>query len=85
MKPATPPECFFFVEPDPSGKEEEATIHAICVKCRMETPDKFPDAWFYSGKFGPWTVTCYNCGGLINEYSGEEEDETSGQEAPSPI
>ncbi len=78
-----PTECFFFVEPDTSGKDDEGVVHAVCVECRMKDPKKFPGAWFYTGQFGPWTVTCYNCNGVIHQH--EENDETGGEETTSPV
>jgi len=58
-------DCFFYVEPAESGKEDEATIRSLCIECRQKHfPKEFP-TWFYSGQVGPWTVKCRKCDKII--------------------
>lgn len=67
-------ECFFFVE---SEKDDEGTIRALCLNCKMNhMPSNFP-AWFYSGEVGPWTIKCHNCNTIIHFYEETENNETS--------
>jgi hypothetical protein len=67
-------ECFFYIEPDQNGVDEDGTVRALCVDCKMNRlPSDFP-TWFYSGKIGPWMVRCHSCDKVIHPYEDNNEN-----------
>ena len=68
-------DCYFFVDPDPTIKEEDRTMNILCLECHdTHMPDT---GWFYQGSkegYGPYEYQCCRCNKKINDEEEEEEE-----------